>query len=322
MPIIAEFLFVILSAVVVLMTAEFALNSCIKIARHFRMSDEFVGMTLLSIGTSLPEIMTHIIGSHKILLNPGSINKVSGLVVGSNVGSDIFQQNFVLGLVALIGVIVVQKKDLIKDVGGLIVASALMFIFSYNGLISRIEGFLLFSGYIGYLYVLNRFGRKKSRISAKKENVLKETLIIVISFVIMSIAADIMLSHSIAVLKDVKISASFFGVFLLGIAAAFPELMASVLAIFKKKANISAGILIGSNITNPMLALGLGSLISTYSVPKAVVWFDLPIKIGTALLLLWYLSKGKLEKRNAIVLMTLYILYLLLRNTFLPVDVF
>lgn len=319
-----NFLWVLISVAVVIFTAHFAINSSVKIAKRFKLSDALIGMTILSIGTSIPEIITHIVGSVSILQHPSLLNEISGLVVGTNIGSDIFQQNFVLGLIGIIGVIVVHKKNLVKHVGGLILASMLLLLFSLNGLVSRLEGFILLGVYIAYLFWIYNQGKSHEELGLEigKNNVWKNVFIILFSFVAMTFAANSMLKNSEIIVQNLSISASFFGVIFLGIASAFPELTTSLIAVFKKKAKISAGILIGSNITNPMFALGLGALISTYTIPSVVIWFDLPIKIATAFLIFFMLRKGHLSKKNAVVLMGLYVLYLILRNMYFPADIF
>ena len=251
------------------------------------------------------------------------MNSVSALVVGTNIGSDIFQQNFILPLVAIIGVVVVEKKHLIKDMGGLILAAVLVLLFSLNGTISRLEGGILFFGYLAYLFLLKKHSMADGNASLnhKAKHVGKDIMIIIVSFIVMAFAADQMLRNSVLIVKDLDISASFFGIVLLGIVTAFPELITALVAVFKKKAKISAGVLIGSNITNPMFALGLGALISGYSVPSVVVMFDLPIKIITGLLILWFLWDKKMRKCEAGLLILLYFAYILFRMAYFPVDV-
>lgn len=320
-----NFLWVIMGATVVILSANFAIKSSLVIAKRFGISDELIGMTVLSIGTSMPEIITHIVGSISIVRNPSLLNDVSGLVIGANIGSDIFQQNFLIGLIGLIGIVVVRKKHLIKDVGGLIAASVLLLLVSFNGFISRLEGFALIGIYIIYLFVLKKYGIEKieGRIIEKtKDHIPKNGAIVILSFIIMAFAANIMLKNSEIIVKNLAISASFFGVILLGVASAFPELTTSLIAVFKKKARISAGILIGSNITNPMFALGLGAIISTYTVPSVSIWFDLPFKIATAFVIFFLLKNGKLKKSSAFFLIAIYIAYLIVRNMLFPADIF
>ena len=137
----------------------------------------------------------------------------------------------------------------------------------------------------------------------------------------MAISAHFLISNSVVLVDMLPVSASFFGAIILGVASAFPELITSLIALLKKKTKISAGILIGSNITNPMFALGLGSMISGFSVTKSLVFFDLPFKILTGLIILIFLWNGKLNKKEAIFLISFYILYLVFREILFPVDI-
>lgn len=268
--------------------------------------------------------MTHIIGSLDILRNPQDLNTLSGLLIGTNIGSDIFQQNFVLPIIGIIGTIIVVRKNLLSGIGGLIVASLLVWIFALGGFISRIEGAIMLLAYIAYLVYL-----KKSKISEEfkvtnhlsKKGIVWAFALIGFSFIIIAVVADEVLKASIIIVSQLSISASFFGVIILGVASALPELTTSLIAIFKKKQDISAGILIGSNITNPLFGIGFGALISTYTVPNVVVFYDLPIKIITAFIILFFLLRNEqLNKWEAVVLIALFIVYVLLRNSLFPVD--
>ena len=323
MSLATDFIIVLASAAAIIFSAEFAIRSSVAIAKKFRLSDELIGMTILSIGTSIPEIVTHIIGSYQIVKDNSMMNQISGLVIGANIGSDIFQQNFIIGLIGIIGIVVVRKKDLIKDMGSLIAAAALLLIFCIGGFITRTEGAILIILYIIYLYILKKYGMAEGEeieLGRKKNHAVKNIVIILSSFMIMMIAGDWMLKSSESLIDALPISASFFGIIMLGVVSAFPELTTSLIAISKNKARISAGILIGSNITNPMLALGLGALISGYTVPNVIIWYDLPVKIITGILLFMMLIKGKLKKWQAVCLVMMYIAYLFFRNMYFPAD--
>ncbi|MBU0457771.1 MAG: hypothetical protein ABH824_04145 [Nanoarchaeota archaeon] len=321
-----EFLIVIIGIIIILILAEIIIKNSIQLSEHYGLSDTFIGLTILSIGTSIPEIMTHIIGSVHILKNPETINTFSGLLMGTNIGSDIFQQNFILPLIGIIGTIIVIKKNLFSEVGALFAAALLVWIFSLGGFISRIEGAILLIAYIAYLVYL-----KKSKISEKfeaknhlsKNKVILSFALLMMCFIIMAVVANEVLNASTILINALPISASFFGVIFLGIASALPELTTSLVAILKKKENISAGILIGSNITNPLLGIGLGALISTYTVPNVIIFYDLPFKIGTAFLIYYFLTNDKkLKKWEAAVLISLSIAYLFIRQYFFTADLF
>jgi len=108
----------------------------------------------------------------------------------------------------------------------------------------------------------------------------------------------------------------------LGVASALPELTTALAGIRHKEAGVSLGTLVGSNITNPLLAIGGGAMISTYAVPRPLIAWDLPWATLTGALLwaiLWF-NKGKLGKKSAIYLMAMYFIYIIFRGLFFNVD--
>jgi cation:H+ antiporter len=319
-----ESLIVAVGFIIIIILAEIIIKNSIELAKHYGISGTFIGLTVLSIGTSIPEIMTHIIGSINILKDPASLNTLSALVVGTNIGSDIFQQNFILPVIGLIGTIIVIRKNLFVEVGGLIAAALLVWIFSLGGIITRLEGFLLLTAYIAYLFYLQRSKineKYKAASHLSKKGIAIAISLIILCFVIMGFISDQVLNASTTLIESLPISASFFGVILLGIAAALPEFMTSLVSLFKNRRDISAGILIGSNITNPLFGIGIGALISTYTIPNVVIFFDLPVKIATAFLIYYFLVRNeKLNKSEAVVLIALFIAYLIVRQLYFPID--
>lgn len=319
-----EFFVVIAGIILILALADVVIKSTIRLARHFGLTGTFVGLTILSIGTSIPEIMSAIIGSSNILKNPGIMNTISGLIVGQNVGSDIFQQSVVLGTAGIIGTIIVVKKNLNKEIGALILGALLVWLLALGGRLNRIEGVILLTAYAAYLIYLythrvHNHVPKRNRLT--KRRLFLETTIVTFSFILMAFAADKVLDASTVLVETLPISASFFGVILLGVASALPELTTALVAILKKQSGISTGVLIGSNITNPLMGLGIGALISTYSIPKAVIYYDLPVKIGTALLIYYFLLRSQdLKKTEGLALILLFLVYLWARTIFFPVD--
>ncbi len=319
-----EALIVLAGIIIILALAEIIIKEAISLSNHFGFSETFVGLTVLSIGTSIPEIMTHIIGSLNILKDPSHFNTLSNLLLGTNIGSDIFQETFVLGVIGIIGTVIVVKRNLFFTVGGMIGAATLTWFIALGGFISRLEGLILLIAYLTYLVLLKRskINEKFERLNhlTKKEVVWAFTLLS-LAFIIMAFVADRVLNASTLLVESLPISASFFGIIVLGIASALPELMTSLIAVVKKKKGMSAGILIGSNITNPLFGIGLGALISTYSVSKVLVIYDLPFKILAGLLLYYLLYKHQdIKKIQGVLLIILFIFYLIFRNFFFAID--
>jgi len=312
--------------ILVVLLADLVIRNAIDIAHHLALSGAFVGLTVLSIGTSIPEIMTHVMGSIAIVQDPVRLDALSGLLIGTNIGSDIFQQNFVLPLVGIVGTIVVVRRELAVEVGALIGATLLVLILCLGGTITRLDGVLLTAAYVGYLALLAKRNHVGTAVANQRRDDRRHLLlaasIVLVGFIVMAVVTGRIVESAAALVERLPISASFFGVLVLGVATALPELTTALVSIAKGENDISAGVLIGSNVTNPLLGIGLGATISTYTVPAVVVFYDLPIKLVTAILLyVLLLRRADLDRREAAVLIGLFVVYLWGRGRWFPTDV-
>jgi cation:H+ antiporter len=311
-------------ALLMLAISEVVIRLTLRLARHYRLSGSFVGLTILSVGTSLLEIMTHIVGSVHIVQQPEQMNTLSGLLLGSNIGSDVFQQNFVLPLVALLGTVVVVRRMLMLEVGALIAASSLLWFACLGGVVTHLEGALLVLAYAAYLYLLGRTRRTETpllRERLARHQALVFVGLVILCFVGMALIADPVLGAATRLVAQLPMSASLFGIVVLGVCTAMPELMTALVSIYKGQREISAGILIGSNITNPLLSAGLGAMISGYTVPNAIVTYDLPVKILTGALIYVFLWRRQdLSRSEAVVLIALYFAYVAGRGVLFTAD--
>jgi cation:H+ antiporter len=310
----------------ILILAELIIRHAIKVATYSSLSGTFIGMTILSIGTSIPEIMSHIVGSITILRQPETMASISGLLIGTNIGSDIFQQNFIFPTVGLVATITVKRRHLHDVMGGLLGAVCLALLVCVGGVVLRGEGLLLVVSYLAYLWYLHTrdqrdAGRKASERTWCGRDVSLPLLIIVAGFIVMAVVTEQVVRSSIRLVDILPISASFFGVIFLGIATSLPELATALLSITKGKKDMSAGIMLGSNVTNPLLGLGIGAMISTYTVPQVIICYDLPVNIATAILLyIFLLRKEDLNRGEAVTLLICYFSYLFLRWFLFPQD--
>lgn len=322
----ADSLILFLGIVSILFLAEVIIRNAIEWARYYQLSGSFVGLTLLSVGTSIPEIMTHLVGSMNILQQPEKINLISALLIGTNIGSDIFQQNFILPVVGLVGTLVVMRRHLHAEVGAMTGAALLTWFFCLGGQVTRLEGVMLLLAYAGYLLYLWKSPdftiQYDDEVRQVKSTIILPTLMMLLAFILMAVVTDHVVGAASRMVTQLPISASLFGVLVLGIATSLPELSTALMSIFRGHKGISIGILVGSNITNPLLGLGLGAVISTYTVPDVVNYYDLPVNIATALLLYAFLWRREaLSKKEAMILILLFVAYLLLRPLLFPEDV-
>ena len=323
--------------VLLVLGANYAVKKLIGIANYFKLSSTFMGMTVLSVATSLPEITSHFTASVNILSGTLDYQTGSAIVLGANIGSDVVQQTLIMGIVILLaGTLYFRRYFLWKSMLPMIGTSILCLILGWDGNYSRIDGAILFGTFIAYTYYLYVDERKhykeednqinsselEEEVPANGREVLRDALITLALLVVIIGCATFVLSATEVIVDRTGVGGSLIGVVTLGVASALPELTTALAGIRHKEAGVSLGTLVGSNITNPLLAIGGGAMISTYAVPRPLIAWDLPWATLTGALLwaiLWF-NKGKLGKKSAIYLMAMYFIYIIFRGLFFNVD--
>ena len=330
--VIPNFLVVMLFLGVLVYGAEELIKSLTALAKSFGVSDVFIAMTVVSVGTSLPEITAHVMASVGILSGFLQYKAASAAVLGGNIGSDVVQQTLIIGIVVLgMGGLNFSKEFLKKDYLPMIGTTLITLILSVDvflsdfAVLSRIDGLILLGCFIGYMIFL--YKSQSSIIHDHPErdeskNVPLDVLKVIIGMAAIIVSAHIALQSTQELVNMTGLGGSLIGVVTLGVASAFPEMFTAISALRHKAAGISLGTLIGSNITNPLLGIGLGALISTYWVPAPLYLWDLPMETITAALLLVYLlfHHEKLGRAGGVYLIFLYIFYIIIRFMFFAVD--
>ena len=326
-----------LMLVVLVLGANKTVEKVIGIANYFKLSGTFMGMTVLSFATSIPEITSHYIASISILRGTLDYRIGSAIVVGSNIGSDVVQQTLILGIIVLIaGSLYFRKYVLTKNLIPMIATSILCLILGMDGSFSRIDGAILFLTFIAYNYYLYKDERKfykeednsvksesmDGKIPANLSEVFKDALVTLGLLLIIILAASLVLNVTEILVKRTGIGGSLIGVLTLGVASALPEFTTAMAGLRHKEHGISLGTLIGSNITNPLVAIGGGAIISTYAAPRPLILWDLPwgTITGALLWLILLRKRGKLGKAEGIYLIVMYFIYITVRAVFFHTD--
>ena len=322
---------------VLVFAANLSVKRLVGIAAYFNLSSTFMGMTVVSVATSIPEITSHVTASVNILGGRLDMQTGSAIVLGSNIGSDVVQQTFILGLVVLLtGTMYFRRYFMWKSMLPMIGSAILCIILGWDGVYSRVDGAILFGSFILYSLYLYLDERKfynaednvhmseeiSESIPKTQRQVWIDAGISILLLVVTVLAASQVLSITEIIVDRTDVSGSLLGVLTLGIASALPELTTALAGVRNKEEGISLGTLVGSNITNPLVGIGGGALISTYAVPIPLINWDLPWQAVTGLILwaiLW-LNKGKLGRKEAIYLMATYFIFVILRSYLFPVD--
>ncbi len=320
------------------LSSNIAVNKLTGLAGYFRLSTTFMGVTVVSLATSIPEIAAHLTASVGILTNTLDYEIGSAVVLGANIGSDVVQQTLIMAIVILIaGTLRFKRYFLWKSMGPMIGTTLMCIILGWDRVYSRLDGLILVGTFVAYTYYLywderkhykaedNGFsedGELPEGVPQNGREAGRDALLAMAALAVTIVSAMVALQVTEIVVDQTGIGGSLIGVMTLGIASALPELITAIAGIRNGDAGLPLGTLIGSNITNPLVAIGGGALLSTYWVPGPLVMWDLPWETITGAMLwafLWF-NKGKIGKGGAIYLIVLYIVYVTLRTIFFAVD--
>ncbi len=303
-----ELFYIILGLAGLWFGTELVIKSALKITDYYGLTQAFVGITILALGTDLPELVVTIDASlHGVITDVDT----SGIIVGNAIGSCFANIGLVIGISALLNYLTLPKKNLYQDGIMLIGSIILVALLGLDGVISRIEGGVLILIYLIYYFILVYQENIGEKIKKKFNNhFFKEILILILGFVIVIFTSEVVVYNSIKFSDIIGIKQSFVGIIIIGLGTSLPELAISVNAAKNKAIGLSIGNIIGSNIFNMLIPVGIGGSISELNIEKKIIWFDLPFLFILSLTVLLFLYKKRgLQKIEAVIIIGIFILY-------------
>ena len=305
-----DFILLILGFAVLVVGGEFLVKGAVGIARNLEISPLVIGMTVVSFGTSAPELLVSLQAAAE-----GSPEIAIGNVIGSNIAN----LALVLGLTVLIFPIIVERQTKVIDWPVMMLATILFYVFLFDGVLERWEGLVFFSLLVTFLTWLIRRSRKESKLKIE-EYVGKDPILLTIGYLILGLiglyfGSEWFVKGAIQIAKYLGMSNAVIGVTVVAFGTSVPELVVSCIAAYRKQSDISIGTLIGSNIFNIMAVIGLTSIVSPIGLKSVdtsqFLYFDMYWVAGIALALLPMLYFGaKFGRLKGVMLLTSYIVYI------------
>jgi len=270
-----------------------------RLARKFGISELIIGLTIVSIGSSLPEIFVNV---------SAGLRGADSIGVGNIVGSCFVQISFILGICVLIGGAMSENRANLKRDGALVLGSILLlFLAGLDGVIATWEAIILMLLYVVYIYMLLAANRFDPKVKKSVSNTWINLGAFLWGAFLVWLSAEVLITIGLHAGEQVGLNQGIIGL-LSGIGTSIPELSISLVALLRKSSGISVGNLLGSNITDPLLSLGIGAaLAGGYTVSNFLLFTAIPIwAMASAFAIGVFWFAGKMTRLPAMLLMLFY----------------
>ena len=301
----AQVLLLIFGIVVVLKSADWLTNGAVGLATKLGISQIVIGLTIVAIGTSMPEFFVSIVSA---------IKGTPDLAVGNIVGSNIFNVLLIVGVAATVAPIAIQRATVRRDIPIAIVASIMLTIMMLDDNISRIDALILFAAFIAFIWITLRNSKNDANEKdASTEKVIptwKSVLFIIFGLVGLVLGSNIFVDNASSLAHGWGISDSVIGLTIVAGGTSLPELATSAVAARKGDSGIAIGNVLGSNVFNILMILGLTGIISPMHIQN-ITYIDMAVMvISMALFWLFSFTKLRVERWEGCVLIACFLGYI------------
>lgn len=310
-----DFLWIVAGLVMILVGSDWLVDGASGIARKYGISEFIIGMTIVGIGTSMPELVSSVISA---------LGGHGDMAVGNVTGSNICNVLLILGVTSLISPIRYTRSNVRKDIPFAIGVSLFLLLVLYNGFgvvgkmgvpgISRIDA--LFLLLIFAVFMMDSFKSAKQgdddEEEAKPMPMAKAILFIALGLVGLIFGGQLFVDHTVCIAERFHVSEAFISITLMALGTSLPELATCVVAAMKGKNQLALGNVIGSNIFNISLIIGTSAAISPFEI-TSISTVDM-VMVIVAIALLWMAAftfkKNKLDRVEGGILLLVYVAYI------------
>lgn len=297
-----EYLLLIIGFVLLVKGADFFVDGASSVAAKLKVPSLIIGLTVVSMGTSLPEAAVSI---------SASLNGSNEISLGNVIGSNIFNLLVVVGISSLILPIMTDKEILKRDMPIAILITGVLCIMLIDGRLSRIDAGILLLLFVAYMFILIR-SALKNRVEAEEQKNLSlaKSLIFVIAGAAAIIGGgQLVVNSATKIAINLGMGKTLVGLTIVAIGTSLPELVTSIIAARKGDSGIAMGNVVGSNIFNILFILGMAGVIKPMTADSAF-FIDTGILIGVSLIMLLFaFTKRKTSRTEGAISTLIYLLY-------------
>ena len=304
-----EYILLILGFVLLVKGADFFVDGASSIAAKLKVPSLIIGLTVVSIGTSLPEAAVSI---------SASLSGNNGISLGNVIGSNMFNLLMVVGISALILPVPTDRDILKRDMPVNIAITAILFLMLLDGTLNRYDAIILLVMLAAYMFILIR-SALKNRVEGDETKVLswaKSVIFTVCGAVAIIIGGDLVVDNASAIAISLGMGDTLVGLTIVAFGTSLPELVTSVVAAKKGDSGIAMGNVVGSCIFNILFILGMAGVISPMEADKAFK-IDTLILIGVSLIMLLFAftkkKTNRLEGATCVLIYAAYTAYIIMR---------
>lgn len=304
------YIILIISLAGIVFGADCLVAGAVSLARRFKVSDFVIGAAIVGVGTSVPELVVSFIGAIK-----GNADVAIGNVVGSN----IFNILGILGITAMFCPISIDRKNMKFEIPLCICLSILLVVLSFNFFngtpagLGRLDGLLLLAAFAGFMWY--SFYRDRKDASAEEEKPEEEKSPLLLAMVkvagglaLLIISCDFFVDNAVAVARSFGVNDAFISLTLIACGTSLPELAASIAAAVKKNTQMALGNIVGSNIFNMTLILGLSAQVMPLT-SSGITLADYLVMIAAVVITAMFGIKGKIGRFGGALMFICFIVY-------------
>ena len=307
---------IILGFILLIKGADFLVEGASNIAKKFHIPEIIIGLTIVSIGTSMPELFVSI---------TSAIDGYPDMAVGNIVGSNIANLLLILGLSSIIKAVKFKRETRLIEIPMCLGISVLFVILCNLGHnVTRVDAgilIVLFVLFIGYTIVMAKKGEEFDKEdddekvvdkTKSSKSTIKDIVFLILGVVLLKLGGDLTVNNAVEVAKNFGLSEKLISVTILAIGTSLPELVTSIMAAKKKENEIAVGNAVGSSIFNILFILGAAATISPYYGvnPDVIIDIIIMIAIFVVTTLLVIFCKNGIGRKTGIIFVVLYVLYL------------